>query len=125
MVITASTAVESVTPVGPNRKAAQISAGKIRYVSGACEITATAARRPTEQISSIPSTVRIRFQADLGSRNHVRISGRTTSAPEVSPSHQVRQNVGTSEWSITPPASIEIVPTVALIAVAVPTARIR
>ena len=80
IVITANTAVESVTPVGPKRKAAQISAGKIRYVSGACELTETAASRATEQIRSTPSTVRIRLHADLGSRSHVRISGRTTSA---------------------------------------------
>ena len=45
--------------------------------------------------------------------------GRTTSPPDVSPSNQVRQNVSASEWSMTPPASIEIVPAVALIAVAI------
>jgi hypothetical protein len=37
----------------------------------------------------------------------------------VSPSHQVRQNSAASDSSTTSPATIEIVPTVALIAVAV------
>ena len=46
------------------------------------------------------------------------MNGRTTRPPEVSPSHHVLQNVVTSEASITPPASIETVPVVALIAVA-------
>ena len=53
----------------------------------------------------------------------VSISGRTTNPPEVSPSHQVRQKVSASLPSITPPASIDSVPMVALIAVAVPSAR--
>ena len=50
-----------------------------------------------------------------GSGAHASISGRTTSPPEVSPSHHVRQNVVTSDRSMTPPASIDTVPTVALI----------
>jgi hypothetical protein len=120
----ARTAVESVTPAGPKRKAAQMRAGKVRYVRGACALTASAASAATEQIRSAPSTVQIRLQADLGSRSQVRMSGKTTRAPAVSPSSHVRQNVGTSELSMTPPASIEIVPAVALMAVAAPTARI-
>src|SRR5262249_55418960 len=58
-----------------------------------------------------------------GSAAQVRISGRTISAPAVSPRNHVRQNFGITVWSITPPAYIEIVPTVALIVVAAPTAR--
>jgi len=40
----------------------------------------------------------------------------------VSASHQVRQNSAAADSSTTPPATIETVPTVALIAVAIPTA---
>ena len=42
--------------------------------------------------------------------------------PEVSASHQVRQNSAASESSTTPPATMESVPAVALIAVATPRA---
>ena len=57
-----------------------------------------------------------------GSWAHASSSGRTTRPPEVSPSHHVRQNSVASDPSTTPPASIESVPTVALIAVAAPSA---
>ena len=53
-----------------------------------------------------------------GSLAHASTRGTTTNAPATSPSHHVRQNVGASPAMMTPPASIETIPTVALIAVA-------
>src|SRR3954453_21816194 len=123
IVISARIATESAPPVEPNRNAAQISAGNTTYVSGFESPTASVASVTTERIRSKPSIVQIRRSAYRGSRAHVRASGRTTIAPAVSPSHQVRQNDPISVVSITPPSRIEIVPTVALTAVAIPSAN--
>src|SRR4051794_9326941 len=115
--------MDSVAPGGPSRNAAQISAGKTAYLIGSSVENTAKLRATTPAITAAPSHVETRRQAATGCCAHASISGSTTSPPEVSPSHHVRQKFVASEASTTPPASIEIVPTVALMAVA--TARAR
>ena len=115
-------AIDSVAPGGPSRKAAQISAGKTAYLIGSSVENARTLSAVTPAITAAPSQVRMRRQAPTGSRAHASIRGRTTSPPELSASHQVRQNSAAPDSSTTPPATIETVPTVALIAVATPMA---
>ena len=88
-------------------------------MTGSSVDTASAPRVATAAISSAPSQVRMRRHARRGSLAHASISGSTTKPPAMSPSHHVRQNVGASDPEMTPPASIDTVPTVALIAVAI------
>src|SRR5436190_24122100 len=93
MVSIAMIATDSVAPPTPSRSAANMSAGKIRYESGALVETATAVRTITAAIVAAPDHERTGRHAAAESRAHARASGTTTRAPEVSPSHHVRQNV--------------------------------
>src|SRR5512144_1371299 len=115
-------ASDSVAPGGPSRNAAQISAGNTVYLIGSCVENATMLSTVTAAITAAPSQVRIRRHAPIGSCAHASINGTTTRPPEVSPSHQVRQKSTASDAAMTPPATIDPVPAVALIAVATPTA---
>ena len=87
-------------------------------MTGSLVDTASAPRVATAASSRAPSAVRRRRHAAPGSLAHASIRGTTTKAPAKSPSHHVRQNVGASPAVTTPPASIDTIPTVALIAVA-------
>src|SRR5687768_2864454 len=115
----AVTAMDSVAPGGPNLKAAQISAGKTVYLIGSSVENAMTLSAMTPAITAAPSHVRMRRQAPTGSGAHASIIGTTIRAPDVSASHQVRQNPAAAGSSTTPPATMEIVPAVALIAVAI------
>src|SRR4029450_5022935 len=115
-------AIDSVAPGAPNRKAAQISAGNTAYLTGSSVENTTKLSAVTPTIIAVPSQVRMRRQAPSGSFAQASISGRTTNPPDVSASHQVRQNSAAPEALTTPPAIMEMVPAVALIAVATPTA---
>src|SRR5215218_9372514 len=84
---------------------------------------ASAPRPATAAIMREPCHVRMRRHASAGSATHASSNGSTTSPPAVSPSHHVRQKCASSDSPITPPANIDAVPTVALIAVAIPSAN--
>src|SRR5829696_1417489 len=115
-------ATDSVAPRGPNRNAAQVSAGKTTYLIGSFVQNATTLTAVTAPITAAPSQVRGLRETAIGWWAHASINGSTTSPPEVSPSHQVRQNWVASDSSTTSPTTIETVPAVALIAVAIPRA---
>src|SRR3954463_11868386 len=109
-------ATDSVAPGGRSRKAAQISAGNTVYLIGSCVENATTLSAVTLAATAAPSQVRMRCQMSMGRGAHASISGTTPSPPEVSASNHVRQTSAAPEPSTTPPATIEAVPAVALIA---------
>src|SRR5215213_11347484 len=111
--IPAVIAIASVAPEGPSRNAAQISAGKTAYLIGSSVENTAMLRATTPATTAAPSQVDTRRQAATGCGTHASIRGRTTSPPDVSPSHHVRQNLVASAASTTPPATIETVPRVA------------
>src|SRR6185437_6694475 len=118
MVMPATIAIARVAPGARNLVAAQINRGKTMYVTVASLETVTAGRVDTASRSRPPSQVQTRLHAARGARIQTIMKGTTTRLPERSPSHHVLQKVVSSDVVITPPASIDNVPTVALIAVA-------
>src|SRR5437763_6041004 len=94
MVTRAVIAIDSVVPAGPKRKAAQIRAGKITYVTGPLIDIATDASTVTVAISRAPFQVRIRRHASAGREGQTMISGTTKGPPAVSHSHHVRKHFG-------------------------------
>jgi len=86
------------------------------YVSGRSRDTAIALSATTAAITSAPSQApRPRHARGRGCAQ-ARASGMTTSAPDASAKNQLRQNVGISEDSTTPPTRRESIATVAVIA---------
>src|SRR5262249_56946747 len=94
--IPAATATASVAPCWPNRKAAQISAGKTKYANGLLFESASTLRPTTAAIIAAASIGDRVPQTGDGKCAQTRISGRTTSAPDASPIQMVRQMLGIS-----------------------------
>src|SRR6185295_11566913 len=110
-----TTTIARVAPLVPKRSAAQIKAQKQRYAHGPSlrdVISPVAARARS---STIASTMRALTASGLGG-HQASASGTTTRPPEKSPSHHVRQTVGSESAVSTPPSRSERGPIVALIA---------
>src|SRR5689334_15262083 len=111
-------AIAAVPPRWPKRKAAYTIAGKTTYTSGSSERKPISARTATAATTATASAAR--WVVQTGSRrndDHASVSGTTISAPEASPSHQVRNTVRKASAETTLPAKSDSVPTTALMAV--------
>ena len=93
-----------------------MSTGKTRYAIGVELRVANSASATTPSSNAPTSSRRERDQPFGSGAYHARASGTTSSAPEASPSHQVRQTVGSLSKPITLPERSDVAPIVALTA---------
>ena len=100
-------------PRGPKRSAAQMSTGKTTYGTSRCDGSSASSTRAVS--TAAPSSRSQRESPRTPRVAQVRISGVTTSAPEKSESHHVRQTSANWSAGMTSPRRSDVAPKLALI----------